>query len=83
MWLNPEELSQLTGFVRPTKQKKALRQMGVRFVERPRDGYPLVEKQQFLSNTPSRQVPNYLPLLKQTKRRKLNAKKEGIQPPSP
>lgn len=40
MWLNEEEMAALTGFVRRSKQRKALQKMGIRFTERARDGFP-------------------------------------------
>ena len=47
LWLNDDELIELTGYRRRDKQRVALAQMGVKFRSRPSDGFPLVERWQF------------------------------------
>ncbi len=47
LWLTPEEIVELTGYTRRTKQKLALGQMGVKFQSRPLDGFPMVPRWQF------------------------------------
>jgi len=44
LFLNEDELIELTGFKRRELQKRALSELGVEFVSRPADGYPLVKR---------------------------------------
>ena len=47
LWLNDDELVELTGYRQKDRQKKALAQLGVQFRSRPADGFPLVARAQF------------------------------------
>ena len=47
LWLSTEELYELTGYKHKNSQKMALGKMGVPFVSRQADGYPLVTRAQF------------------------------------
>lgn len=60
LWLTAEELFETTGFKTKRKWREALSQMGVRFLTRPADGFPLVERSQFEKGatvTPRRIAP--------------------------
>lgn len=60
-WLTFDELKELTGFSQRRKQLAALAELGVRFRQRPADGFPLVEKNQFTESTAKAKVkrPNF------------------------
>lgn len=45
LWLTPEELKELTGYTRRSRQKLALAQMNIRFISRALDGFPLVNRE--------------------------------------
>lgn len=47
LWLNEEQLFELTGYHTKSKQKEALAQMKIPFRSRPADGFPLVELSMF------------------------------------
>jgi hypothetical protein len=47
LWLSKEELIELTGYKRASRQKLALGRMGLKFRSRPLDGFPLVDRWQF------------------------------------
>lgn len=47
LWLNEEQIIELTGYKTKCKQKKALAEMGIPFRSRPADGYPLVDSSLF------------------------------------
>lgn len=47
LWLTPEELEELTGYKQRNGQKTALGKMGINFISREKDGYPLVARGQF------------------------------------
>jgi len=47
LWLSKEELTELTGYKRASRQKHALDRMGLKFRSRPLDGFPLVDRWQF------------------------------------
>lgn len=51
LWLTPAELEELTGYKTGRRQKMALGQMGIPFVSRAIDGYPMVSRSLF-SQTP-------------------------------
>jgi hypothetical protein len=51
LWLSKEELIELTGYKRASRQKIALGQMGLKFRSRPLDGFPLVDRWQFEGET--------------------------------
>jgi hypothetical protein len=48
LFLDEDELYELTGYRQREKQKKALAAMGIKFRSRPADGYPLVVRQPFV-----------------------------------
>lgn len=54
LWLNADQLRELTGFAQRTKQLAALSELGVKFRLRPADGFPLVESYQFTEAEPKR-----------------------------
>lgn len=47
LWLTSEELAELTGYKSGKRQKAALERMGIRYVGRAQDGFPLVNRSQF------------------------------------
>jgi hypothetical protein len=47
LWLTPDELAELTGYRKGKRQKLALGQMGIPFVSRALDGYPMVSRSIF------------------------------------
>jgi len=52
MWLNNDELKELTGYSQRDKQRRALAELGVKFRTRPADGFPLVDRSQFEHTAP-------------------------------
>jgi hypothetical protein len=48
LWLNEDELVELTGYRQRSRQRQALAELGVKFRTRPADGFPLVLRDQFL-----------------------------------
>lgn len=44
-WLTQQELKDLTGYTRKSRQRLALAQMNIRFITRPLDGFPLVSRE--------------------------------------
>lgn len=62
IWLNDDELVELTGYKQREKQKRAIAELGLRFRTRPADGFPLVDRAQFesgLTGKPARREPNW------------------------
>ena len=47
LWLNDDELTELTGYVQLQARYRALAELRVQFKRRPADGFPLVERAQF------------------------------------
>jgi hypothetical protein len=47
LWLTADELYVLTGYRHKNSQKKALGKMGIHFVSRAMDGFPMVQRGQF------------------------------------
>ncbi|HRC61597.1 MAG TPA: DUF4224 domain-containing protein [Dehalococcoidia bacterium] len=47
LWLNDDELYELTGYRQRDRQRQALVNMGVKFRTRPADGCPMVHRAQF------------------------------------
>lgn len=47
LWLSDTELFELTGYRHKNSQKKALGKMGIHFVSRALDGFPMVQRGQF------------------------------------
>lgn len=47
LWLNDDEITELTGYKLREPRCKALAELGVSFKRRPADGFPLVERAQF------------------------------------
>jgi hypothetical protein len=61
LWLNEDELIELTGYRQREKQRKALASLGVQFRSRPSDGFPLVDRAQFSGSPKARKStePNF------------------------
>jgi hypothetical protein len=61
LWLNEDELYELTGFRQRNRQKQALAAMRIPFRSREADGYPLVERSQFTAagSPQRRREPNF------------------------
>lgn len=63
LWLNDDELIELTGYRQREKQKRALAELRVQFRIRPADGFPLVARAQFgaerLTGTSRRREPDW------------------------
>lgn len=62
MWLDEDELVELTGYKQRPKQRAALLAIGVRFRVRPADNFLLVERAQFtegLTKKSARREPNW------------------------
>ena len=59
LWLNEDELVELTGYRQREKQRRALASLGVQFRSRPADGFPLVTRAQFESRDRRRAEPNF------------------------
>lgn len=47
LWLDQDELVELTGYKRAKEQRAALSSLGIDFRTRPADGFPLVARAQF------------------------------------
>lgn len=68
LWLTPDELAELTGYRHKNSQKKALGKMGIHFVSRAMDGFPMVQRGQFegrAEDKPTRRREPKLDWLKQ------------------
>lgn len=68
LWLTPAELHELTGYRHKNSQKNALGKMGIPFVSRPLDGFPLVQRSKFTGGAddkPTRRREPRLDWLKQ------------------
>lgn len=59
LWLNDDELAELTGYKRRELQKGALGQLKIKFRSRPSDGFPLVERAQFEGRVEAKTRPNF------------------------
>ena len=59
LWLNDDELVELTGYRQRDRQKKALAELGVQFRTRPADGFPLVVRSQFEGPKGRQREPNF------------------------
>lgn len=60
LWLNDDELEFMTGYRQREKQYKALAELAVPFKQRPKDGFPLVERWRYEGMKPARnKEPNY------------------------
>ena len=59
LWLNDDELVELTGYRQREKQRRALAELRVPFKTRPADGFPLVARSQFQSQTVKKSEPNF------------------------
>jgi len=49
LWLNEDELVELTGYRQRERQRRALAELKVQFRTRPADGFPLVARSQFVA----------------------------------
>jgi len=61
LWLQENELIELTGWRQRKKQRLALAELSIKFRTRPADGFPLVERAQFenLSAEKRRREPDW------------------------
>ena len=59
LWLNDDELVELTGYRQRDRQKRALAELGVQFRSRPADGFPLVIRSQFESKGRQGREPDF------------------------
>jgi hypothetical protein len=68
LWLSAAEVCDLTGYKHKNSQKSALGKMGIPFVSRALDGFPMVQRAQFqgqLTALPMRRKEPKLDWLKQ------------------
>ena len=59
LWLNDDELIELTGYRQRGKQVLALAELRIPFKLRPADRFPLVARAQFQSQTVRKSEPNF------------------------
>lgn len=59
LWLNDDELYELTGYRQRERQHRALAELRIAFKVRPKDGFPLVARSLFQSQTVRRSEPNF------------------------
>jgi hypothetical protein len=56
LWLTAAEVCDLTGYKHKNSQKSALGKMGIPFVSRALDGFPMVQRALFQGQLPDRPV---------------------------
>lgn len=59
LWLNDDELVELTGYKQREKQRRALAELRIAFKIRPADGFPLVARSQFVATSARKAEPNF------------------------
>lgn len=59
LWLNDDELVELTGYRQRERQRRALAELRVQFRTRPSDGFPLVSRAQFDGAPVKKSEPNF------------------------
>lgn len=59
LWLNDDELIELTGYRQREKQRRALAELRVQFRTRPADGFPLVARAQFQAQSVRKSEPHF------------------------
>ena len=62
LWLSEDEIVELTGYKHRERQRRALADLGVKWRTRPADGFPLVDRSQFMEGglgKTKRREPNW------------------------